>query len=63
MCTKMIAAALRAITGTPHPKNFTSAVIVAAGLSERFGGSVTKQMSILMKLTLLQLVEQFTVES
>ena len=45
MCTKMIAAALRAITGTPHPKNFTSAVIVAAGLSERFGGSVTKQMT------------------
>ncbi len=45
MCTKKIAAALRAISGSPHPKNFTSAVIVAAGLSERFGGNVTKQMT------------------
>ncbi|MBE6577835.1 MAG: 2-C-methyl-D-erythritol 4-phosphate cytidylyltransferase [Ruminococcaceae bacterium] len=45
MCTKKIAAVLRAISGSPHPKNFTSAVIVAAGLSERFGGKVTKQMT------------------
>lgn len=45
MCTKKIAALLRAISGSPHPKNFTSAVIVAAGLSERFGGNVTKQMT------------------
>jgi 2-C-methyl-D-erythritol 4-phosphate cytidylyltransferase len=45
MCTKKIAALLRAISGSPHPKNYTSAVIVAAGLSERFGGNVTKQMT------------------
>ena len=45
MCVKKIAGVLRAIAGTPHPKNFTSAVIAAAGLSERFGGSLTKQMT------------------
>lgn len=45
MCIKKIAGALRAISGSPHPKNFTSAVIAAAGLSERFGGTVTKQMT------------------
>ena len=53
MCTKKIAAALRAISGSPHPKNFTSAVIVAAGLSERFGGNVTKQMTTVYKDPLL----------
>lgn len=45
MCIKKITGALRAISGTPHPKNFTSAIIAAAGLSERFGGDVTKQMT------------------
>ena len=45
MCAKKIVASLRAISGTEHPKNFTSAVIAAAGLSERFGGDVTKQMT------------------
>lgn len=45
MCIKKIAGAIRAISGTPHPKNFTSAIIAAAGLSERFGGDVTKQMT------------------
>ena len=45
MCIKKIVGVLRAISGTPHPKNFTSAIIAAAGLSERFGGSVTKQMT------------------
>ena len=44
MCVKKIAGILRAISGSPHPKNFTSAIIAAAGLSERFGGTVTKQM-------------------
>lgn len=45
MCIKKIAGALRAISGSPHPKNFTSAIIAAAGLSERFGGEITKQMT------------------
>jgi len=45
LCIKKITGALRAISGTPHPKNFTSAIIAAAGLSERFGGDVTKQMT------------------
>ena len=45
MCIKKIAGALRAISGSPHPKNFTSAIIAAAGLSERFGGTTTKQMT------------------
>ena len=45
MCIKKITGALKAISGTPHPKNFTSAIIAAAGLSERFGGDVTKQMT------------------
>ena len=45
MCVKKIAGVLRAISGSPHPKNFTSAIIAAAGLSERFGGETTKQMT------------------
>ena len=40
-----IAGILRAISGSPHPKNFTSAVIAAAGLSTRFGSDTTKQMT------------------
>ena len=47
MCIKKIAGVLRAISGSPHPKNFTSAIIAAAGLSERFGGETTKQMTML----------------
>ena len=47
MCTKKLAGVLRAISGSPHPKNHTTAIIAAAGLSERFGGSVTKQMTTL----------------
>ena len=47
MCIKKIAGVLRAISGSPHPKNFTTAIIAAAGLSERFGGEVTKQMTLL----------------
>lgn len=53
MCIKKIVGALRAISGSPHPKNFTSAIIAAAGLSERFGGSVTKQMTMLCGLPVL----------
>ena len=45
MCIKKIAGALRAVSGSPHPKNFTCAIIAAAGLSERFGGTTTKQMT------------------
>ena len=45
MCTKKLAGVLRAISGSAHPKNHTTAIIAAAGLSERFGGSVTKQMT------------------
>lgn len=47
MCINQIVGVLRAISGSPHPKNFTSAVIAAAGLSSRFGGEVTKQMTLL----------------
>ncbi len=48
-----IAGVLRAIAGKNHPKNFTSAVIAAAGMSERFGGDVTKQMTSLCGVPLL----------
>ncbi len=41
--TQTIAGILRAVAGTPDPKNFTSAVICAAGSSTRFGGDTTKQ--------------------
>ena len=53
MCVKKIVGVLRAISGSEHPKNFTSAIIVAAGLSERFGGSLTKQMTELCGLPVL----------
>jgi len=45
VCIKKIVGALRAISGSDHPKNYTSAIIAAAGLSERFGGVTTKQMT------------------
>ena len=45
MCLKKIAGIFRAISGSPHPKNFTSAIIAAGGSSERFGGVLTKQMT------------------
>ncbi len=44
---KKIAGVLRAIAGKPHPKNFTSAVICAAGSSSRMGGGTTKQFLML----------------
>ena len=40
-----IAGVLRAAAGTPHPKNYTSAIIAAGGNSTRFGGTQTKQMT------------------
>ena len=48
-----IAGVLRAISGSPHPKNFTSAIIAAAGMSTRFGGSTTKQMAELCGMPML----------
>ncbi len=36
--TKKISSILRAVAGTPDPKNFTTAVICAAGSSTRMGG-------------------------
>lgn len=53
MCIKKIVGVLRAITGSPHPKNFTSALIAAAGLSERFGGNISKQMKTLHGIPVL----------
>lgn len=53
MCIDKIAGVLRAISGSDHPKNFTSAIIAAAGLSERFGGSITKQMQELCGIPVL----------
>lgn len=53
MCIKKIVGVLRAISGSPHPKNFTSAIIAAAGLSERFGGTETKQMTELCGVPVL----------
>ena len=50
---KKIVGVLRAISGKDHPKNFTSAIIAAAGMSERFGGDVTKQMTSLCGVPLL----------
>ncbi len=53
MCIKKIAGIFRAISGSPHPKNFTTAIIAAAGMSERFGGETTKQMTELCGKPLL----------
>ena len=53
MCIKKIAGVLRAISGSPHPKNFTTAIIAAAGMSTRFGGSTTKQRTELCQKPVL----------
>ncbi len=45
MCFKKIAGVFRAISGSPHPKNFTSAIIAAGGSSVRFEAALTKQMT------------------
>lgn len=38
-----VAELIRAVAGKPNPKNYTSAVILAAGSSVRMGGDKTKQ--------------------
>ena len=48
-----ISGVLRAVSGSPHPKHFTSAIIAAAGMSSRFGGEKTKQMTELCGKPLL----------
>ena len=48
MFIQKLVSTIRAITGAPDPKNFTSAIIAVAGLSERFGGEVTKQRTDIM---------------
>ncbi len=53
MFTKKVAGSLRAVSGSAHPKNYTTAIIAAAGLSERFGGDVTKQMTTVCGVPLL----------
>ena len=45
MCLKKIAGIFRSISGSPHPKNFTTAIIAAGGSSVRFEGTLTKQMT------------------
>ncbi len=45
MCLKKISGMLRATSGSPHPKNFTSAIIAVGGSSSRFEGALTKQMT------------------
>lgn len=45
MCLKKIAGIFRAVSGSPHPKNFTSAIIAVGGSSTRFEGALTKQMT------------------
>ena len=45
MCLKKVVGILRAISGSSHPKNFTSAIIAAGGRSLRFDGALTKQMT------------------
>ena len=53
MGIEKISGVLRAITGSPHPKYFTSAIIAAAGMSSRFGGEKTKQMTTICGSPLL----------
>ena len=50
MLIKKIAGVLRAISGSAHPKNFTTAIIAAGGDSIRFGGELTKQMTPIMNI-------------
>jgi len=45
MCLKKVAGIFRAISGSPHPKNFTTAIIAAGGSSARFDSALTKQMT------------------
>ncbi len=52
VCIKKIVGTLRALTGSPHPKNFTSAIIAAAGLSTRFGNG-SKQKALIGNIPVL----------
>ena len=45
MCLKKVVGILRAISGSDHPKNFTTAIIAAGGSSARFDSVLTKQMT------------------
>ena len=45
MCLKKVVGIFRAIAGTDHPKNFTTAIIAAGGSSARFDSALTKQMT------------------
>lgn len=53
MCFKKVAGVLRAIAGTPHPKNYTAAIIAAGGSSVRFAGVLTKQMTPICGIPLI----------
>ena len=53
MCLKKVVGIFRALTGSPHPKNFTSAIIAAGGSSLRFDGALTKQMTPLLGVPLI----------
>ena len=45
MCLEKLTEVLRALSGAPRRKHFTSAIIAAGGSSERFEGTLTKQMT------------------
>ena len=45
MCLKKVVGIFRAIAGSDHPKNFTTAIIAAGGSSARFDSVLTKQMT------------------
>jgi len=53
LCFKKAADVLRVFSNSPYPKNYTSAIIAAAGMSTRFGGNTTKQMTSLCDLPVL----------
>lgn len=50
---KKTADVIRVFSSSPYQKNFTSAIIAAAGMSTRFGGETTKQMTELCELPIL----------
>ena len=53
MCLKKVAGIFRAISGFPHPKNFTTAIIAAGGSSTRFDSALTKQMTPICGIPLI----------
>ena len=60
--TTKMAGVLRAVSGKPHPKNFTSAVICAAGSSTRMGEGKTKQFMELDGVPVLPVIDWCTTE-